>query len=126
MCEPRNDFADCSPKTQRIASATFDLPQPFGPTIHVTPSPNLISALSANDLKPNNSTFSKFNVCYLLPLVLLSFTTFFAPDFTGFCCFLLAFLLSAKTSFSYATFAQTCWASFLLLPQPLATSLPKI
>ena len=64
-----------------------------------------------------------------LPLVLLSFTTFFAPVFTGFCCFLaflLALLFSAKTSLSYAAFAQTCWASFLLLPQPLATSLSKI
>ena len=28
---------DCSPKTQRIASATFDLPEPFGPMIAVVP-----------------------------------------------------------------------------------------
>src|SRR3989344_7850086 len=29
---PRMDFMDCSPKTYRIASTTFDLPEPFGPT----------------------------------------------------------------------------------------------
>ena len=37
MPEPRSALADCSPKTQRNASDTFDLPQPFGPTIAVTP-----------------------------------------------------------------------------------------
>ena len=34
---PRIDLTDCSPKTQRIASAILDLPQPFGPTIPVIP-----------------------------------------------------------------------------------------
>ena len=26
------DFMDCSPKTKRIDSTTFDFPEPFGPT----------------------------------------------------------------------------------------------
>ena len=34
---PRNALADCSPRTQRMASETFDLPQPLGPTMAVTP-----------------------------------------------------------------------------------------
>ena len=28
---PRRALADCSPSTQRMASDTLDLPQPFGP-----------------------------------------------------------------------------------------------
>ncbi len=34
---PRSALAEVSPNTHRIASTTFDLPQPFGPTIPVTP-----------------------------------------------------------------------------------------
>ena len=34
---PRRALAEVSPKTQRIASTTLDLPQPFGPTTPVTP-----------------------------------------------------------------------------------------
>src|SRR5438552_17398869 len=52
---PRSDLADCSPSTQRIASSRLDLPQPFGPTIAVTPSWKLKVVLSAKDLKPNRS-----------------------------------------------------------------------
>ncbi len=37
MPRPRRFFALCSPITQRIASTTFDLPQPLGPTTPVTP-----------------------------------------------------------------------------------------
>src|SRR5689334_24665270 len=32
---PRSWRADCSPSTHRIESATFDFPQPFGPTTPV-------------------------------------------------------------------------------------------
>ena len=31
-------LGDCSPITQRMASTTFDLPHPFGPTTAVIPS----------------------------------------------------------------------------------------
>ena len=53
---PRRCRADCSPSTQRIASATFDLPQPFGPTTPVTPSSKATTVLSMNDLNPTMSS----------------------------------------------------------------------
>src|SRR5437762_12316196 len=59
ISSPRKDFADCSPSTQRTASSTFDFPQPFGPTIAVTPSLKLRTVLSANYLKPNSSSDCK-------------------------------------------------------------------
>src|SRR6266567_5971644 len=41
-----------------MASTTFDLPQPLGPTIHVVPDPlNVTTVRSQNDLKPTISTF---------------------------------------------------------------------
>ena len=49
---PRSDFTDCSPKTQRTASTTLLLPEPFGPTIPLIPFVKTMSVLSANDLKP--------------------------------------------------------------------------
>ena len=64
MLEPRMFFADCSPSTQRTASATLDLPQPFGPTMQVTPSSNVIVVLSANDLKPTSCIPLKFNLFF--------------------------------------------------------------
>jgi len=55
MRDPRSDFADCSPNTHEIASEMFDLPQPFGPTIAVMPSPGNFSSiakgLEAQDLE---------------------------------------------------------------------------
>ena len=49
---PRRCLALCSPITQRMASTTFDLPQPLGPTTPVTPSSKVNTARSMNDLKP--------------------------------------------------------------------------
>jgi hypothetical protein len=41
-----------------MASTTFDLPQPLGPTIQVVPEPlNVTTVRSQNDLKPRISTF---------------------------------------------------------------------
>src|SRR5437588_6398339 len=58
MRAPRRVRADCSPKTHEIASATFDLPQPFGPTMAAMPSPwNLSSFLSQKDLNPRICSF---------------------------------------------------------------------
>ena len=52
----------CSPSTQETASTTLDLPQPFGPTMQVTPVPlNVIGVFSQNDLKPNSSTLRSFS-----------------------------------------------------------------
>jgi hypothetical protein len=39
----------------------FVFPQPFGPTIEVTPSLNFIEVFCAKDLKPNISSFDKYN-----------------------------------------------------------------
>ena len=52
----RTCFWDCSPSAQRIASATFDLPDPFGPAITVMPGPNSNRCRSANALKPWTSS----------------------------------------------------------------------
>ncbi len=52
MAWPRSCLALCSPSTQRIASETFDLPDPFGPTITVRPGSKVMCARSAKDLKP--------------------------------------------------------------------------
>src|ERR1022692_1327601 len=64
MREPRRVLADCSPSTQEIASAIFDLPQPLGPMMAAMPSPwNLRSVRSQKDLKPRIcSRFSLSNV----------------------------------------------------------------
>src|SRR5207302_8239582 len=58
MRSARRDLWLCSPSTQEMASTTFDLPQPFGPTIHVVPEPlNVTTVRSQNDLKPTIATF---------------------------------------------------------------------
>src|SRR6058998_63858 len=51
ILSPRSDFALCSPSTQATASDTLLFPQPFGPTMAVTPvSCTVISTRSENDL----------------------------------------------------------------------------
>src|SRR6476619_1261306 len=52
ILSPRRLLALCSPITHVIASATLLLPQPFGPTIAVTPLSKASSERSENDLKP--------------------------------------------------------------------------
>ena len=49
---PRKVLAPCSPITQAIASITFDLPEPFGPTTAVIPRSKFRVVDDANDLKP--------------------------------------------------------------------------
>src|SRR5689334_24031099 len=49
---PRTASGDCSPSAHSTASVTFDLPEPFGPTITLTPGPNSSRVRSGNDLKP--------------------------------------------------------------------------
>ncbi len=49
---PRTASGDCSPSAHRTASVTFDLPEPLGPTITLTPSANDSFVRSGNDLKP--------------------------------------------------------------------------
>src|SRR5687767_7992923 len=49
---PRTLSGLCSPSAQRTASVTFDLPQPFGPTITLTPGEKTSLVRSGKDLKP--------------------------------------------------------------------------
>src|SRR5687768_17847708 len=49
---PRTLSGLCSPSAQRTASVMFDLPQPFGPTITLTPGENSSRVRSGKDLKP--------------------------------------------------------------------------
>src|SRR3989338_4862380 len=51
----RRDFIDCSPKTNRNASATLDFPLPLGPTMPAMRDPNTSSVFFANDLNPDSS-----------------------------------------------------------------------
>src|SRR5438445_13573600 len=45
-----------------MASTTFDLPHPFGPTMHVVPVPlNVTTVRSQNDLNPVISTLRSFS-----------------------------------------------------------------
>src|SRR5215212_9822553 len=49
---PRTANGDCSPSAQSTASVTFDLPDPFGPTITDTPGVKSSFVRSGNDLNP--------------------------------------------------------------------------
>ena len=48
----RTALGACAPSTQAMASTTFDLPEPLGPTTTVTPGSSSSVVASANDLKP--------------------------------------------------------------------------
>src|SRR5207249_8004769 len=62
MRPARSDLWLCSPNTQLMASTTFDLPHPFGPTMHVVPVPlNVTTVRSQNDLNPVISTLRSFS-----------------------------------------------------------------
>src|SRR5215467_8045879 len=64
---PRRMRADCSPRTQEIASEILDLPQPLGPTMAAMPSPwNFSSVRSQKDLNPRICSF--FNLSNFLLL----------------------------------------------------------
>src|SRR5215467_10406294 len=51
---PRSGLTPCSPITHENASTTLDLPDPFGPTMHVIPGSNFSVGADANDLKPRS------------------------------------------------------------------------
>src|SRR3989338_3800897 len=61
----RMDFIDCSPSTKRNASATFDLPEPLGPTIEVIGAANSKLDFLAKDLKPEISRLFRY-IQYIL------------------------------------------------------------
>src|SRR6478736_5960993 len=69
---PRSALADCSPSTQRIASETFDLPHPLGPTMAVTPGWKFKAVLSAKDLNPRTVRFFKYMIYAKVPELLVA------------------------------------------------------
>jgi hypothetical protein len=54
------DFLDDSPRTHLIASFILDFPEPFGPTIIVSPSSKLTIVFSLKDLNPFNVMLFKY------------------------------------------------------------------
>ena len=52
----RSSLGLSEPAAQRIASATLDFPEPFGPTITPTPGSRRTSTVSGKDLKPRSLT----------------------------------------------------------------------
>src|SRR5689334_3803058 len=65
---PRTASGDCSPSAHSTASVMFDLPEPFGPTITLTPGPNSSRVRSGNDLKPLRMIDFKYMPVSLEPL----------------------------------------------------------
>ena len=60
---PRRRLAELSPMTQRTASITLDLPQPFGPTTPTRLLGKVIVVGSTNDLKPESFILLKRMGC---------------------------------------------------------------
>ena len=52
IAPPRRAVGRCSPRTQRMASETLDLPQPLGPTMAVMPGSKTSRVFFAKLLKP--------------------------------------------------------------------------
>ena len=59
------------PNTHEIASTTFDLPDPLGPTTTLTLLDRSILTFSANDLKPFTTIDFKYIVTLLLLTIIL-------------------------------------------------------
>src|SRR3982750_1990956 len=59
---PRSDFAPCSPIPQASAAATFDLPDPLGPTMQVMPGSSWSVVEEAKDLNPFRVRLFRYNV----------------------------------------------------------------
>jgi hypothetical protein len=62
----RRFLAELSPKTQRTASITFDLPQPLGPTMQDILEGKVTVVGSTKDLKPES--LIEFSLIFLIPL----------------------------------------------------------
>src|ERR1700683_5250600 len=57
---PRRLLADCSPRTQLMASLRLDFPQPLGPTMAAMPEPgNFISVLFQQSTAPSYYRLSR-------------------------------------------------------------------
>src|SRR4051812_24139173 len=68
MPPARIALAEVAPITQRSASSRFDFPQPFGPTIPVSPGSMRNSVESTKDLKPERRSLWKCTAALIAPL----------------------------------------------------------
>src|SRR5688500_11725286 len=64
MDSPRNADARDSPRTQRTASMTLDLPHPLGPTTPTRSPGRGISVGSTKDLKPASLMWERRNLSF--------------------------------------------------------------
>src|SRR3989344_3963987 len=94
---PRKLLNDCSPKTQRKESATFDLPAPFGPTIAVMGRAKSKRVCLANDLNPESSRLFKRKSIFSLPILFVQ---------SGFGRVLFRFLLGRAFARSHQVFSK--------------------
>ena len=106
---PRTAEGLCSPSAQSTASVMFDLPEPFGPTITLTPGENVSRVRSGKDLKPFR---------------LMAFRYISLARVAGSEPKRRVWLGRQPRRRSRATLAAACSASFLLLPEPTPSSSP--
>ena len=115
---PRTASGLCSPSAQSTASVMFDLPQPFGPTITLTPGENTSRVRSGKDLKP-------------LIVIELRCMESAARAWEGSLSGRTAVLFRRLGPASYrprrssASAAAACSAAFLLRPSPLPITSPS-
>ncbi len=65
--DERTTLGPCAPSTQATASTTLDFPEPFGPTMTVTPGSNSRVVESAKDLKPRRVSDLRYTVRVTVP-----------------------------------------------------------
>ncbi len=106
---PRTAPGLCSPSAQRTASVMFDLPEPLGPTITLTPGENWSLVRSGNDLNP----FSEIDLRCMWGCLGSRSGRTQSGERAG-----------QPSRRSSAASAATCSAAFLLRPEPLPTSSP--
>ena len=116
---PRTASGDCSPIAHSTASVMLDLPEPLGPTMTDTPSPNSSFVRSGKDLKPFRvSDFRCTPTWWRVP------RTFGAEAWTVRPYAGLSAAASGSSD-SSATRAASCSACFLERPEPVPRTLPS-
>ena len=96
----------CSPSAQSTASVMFDLPEPFGPTITLTPGEKVSRVRSGKDLKPFRLIAFRY-----IEVGRVAEDRREASRRLG-------RIPASLRNFSSARCAAACSASFLLLPEP--------
>ena len=116
---PRTASGDCSPIAHSTASVMLDLPEPLGPTMTDTPSPNSSFVRSGKDLKPFRvSDFRCTPTWWRVPRTFGTEAWAVRP-YAGLSA------ASSGSSDSSATRAASCSACFLERPEPVPRTLPS-